>query len=98
LPLDPKVVVYELIGKEWYQWNSHGSSAPNKIDDVKVIVYRNISLDKVKEMYPVVVGQQDYRYLDYETAIKYLNKNAGEAYLKHLQTAKQKINKQLGDR
>jgi hypothetical protein len=96
--IGPQVAVYKLIGKEWYQWNSHGSPNPQTVDDVKVVVYRNISLDKVKEIYPVVIRKQDYRYLDYETAIKYLNKNAGEASLKNLQATKQKINEQLGDR
>jgi hypothetical protein len=96
--LGPQVAVYELIGKEWYQWTSHSSPNPQTVDDVKVVVYRNISLAKVKEMYPVVTGKQDYRYLDYATAIKYLNKSAGEPYLKHLQATKQKINEQLGDR
>jgi hypothetical protein len=94
--LGPQVAVYELIGFEWYQWNNHGGSDPNEVDDVKVVVYRNVSLDKVKEMYPVVVGKQDYRYLDYETAIEYLNKNEGEPYLKHLQATKQKVMEQLG--
>jgi len=63
--LGPQVAVYELIGFEWYQWNNHGGSNPNEVDNVKVVVYRNVSLDKVKEMYPVVVRKQDYRYLDY---------------------------------
>jgi hypothetical protein len=95
--LGPQIAVYELIGKEWYQWNSHGGSHPHEIDDVKVVIYRNISLDRVKEMYPVVVRQKDYRYLDYETAIKYLNKNEGEPYLKHLQVTKKKVIEQLSD-
>jgi hypothetical protein len=94
--LGPQAAVYELIGKEWYQWNNHGGSDPNEVDDVKVVVYRNVSLEKVKEIYPVVVGKQDYRYLDYETAIKYLNKNEGEPYLEHLQATKQKVIEQLG--
>jgi hypothetical protein len=94
--LGPQAAVYELIGMEWYQWNNHGGSDPREVDDVKVVVYRNVSLDKVKEMYPVVVGKQDYRYLDYETAIKYLSKNEGEPYLEHLQATKRKVIEQLG--
>jgi hypothetical protein len=94
--LGPQVAVHELIGYEWYQWNSHGDSDPNKFDDVKVVVYRNIPLEKVKEMYPVIVGKQDYRYLDYEAAINYLNKMEGEPYLEHLQKTKKKIVEQLG--
>ena len=94
--LGPQVAVHGLIGYEWYQWNSHGDSDPNKDDDVKVVVYRNIPLEKVKEMYPVIVGKQDYRYLDYEAAINYLNKNESEPYLEHLQKTKKKIVEHLG--
>lgn len=94
--LGPQVAVHELIGYEWYQWNSHGDSDPNKEADVKVVVYRDIPLEKVKEMYPVIVGKQDYRYLSYEAAINYLNKNEGEPYLEHLQKTKKKIVEQLG--
>jgi hypothetical protein len=94
--LGPQVAVHELIGYEWYQWNNHGDSDPNKDDDVKIVVYRNIPLEKVKEMYPVIVGKQDYRYLDYEAAINYLNKNEHEPYLEHLQKTKKKIVDQLG--
>lgn len=90
------MAVYELIGKEWYQWNNHGGSDPNEVDDVKVVVYRNVSLDKVREMYPVVMGKQDYRYLDYEIAIKYLNKNEGEPYLERFEATKRKVIEQLG--
>jgi hypothetical protein len=94
--LGPQVAVHGLIGYEWYQWNNHGDSDPNKDDDVKVVVYRNIPLEKVKEMYPVIVGKQDYRYLDYEAAINYLNKNEGEPYLEHLRKTKKKIIEHLG--
>jgi hypothetical protein len=34
-------------------------------------------------MYPVVIGKQDYRYLDYEIAIKYLDKRTGETSSGH---------------
>jgi len=94
--LGPQVLVYELIGYEWYQWNSHGDSDPNTIDDVKVVVYRNIPLEKVKEIYPVIKGKQDYRYLDYETAIDYINKNIDKSYLEHLARTKKKIIARLG--
>jgi hypothetical protein len=94
--LGPQVAVHDLIGFEWYQWNNHGGSDPNKEDDVRVVVYRNITLDKVKEMYPVIVGKQDYRYLNYEAAISYLNENEREPYLEHLRKTKKKIIEQLG--
>ena len=94
--LGPQVAAHELIGYEWYQWNSHGDPDPKKFDDVKVVVYRNISLEEVKGMYPVVVGKQDYRYLNYEAAINYLNEKEGEPYLGHLRQTKKKIIERLG--
>ena len=56
----------------WYQWNSQGPDDPNARDDVRVVVYRNISPDEVKRMYPVVEEKQDYRYLDYQSALSLL--------------------------
>ena len=68
----PQVVTHEQIGMGWYQWNSQGPDDPNASDDVKVVVYRNISVDEVKRMYPVIKGKQDYRYLEYQSALKLL--------------------------
>src|SRR5216117_3865871 len=50
----PQVMSYEQIGKEWYQWNSQGPDDLNSRDDIKVVVYRNVSLDEVKRKYPVI--------------------------------------------
>jgi hypothetical protein len=68
----PQVVSHEHIGMGWYQWNSQGPDDPNARDDVKVVVYRNISPDEVKRMYPVIAEKQDYRYLEYESALSLL--------------------------
>jgi hypothetical protein len=94
--LGPQAAVFELIGFQWYQWNGHGSDDPTTIDDIKVVVYRNISFAKVKEMYLVIEGKQDYRYLDYTIAMAYLTQYENEPILKHLQTTKKKIIAQLG--
>jgi hypothetical protein len=68
----PQVVTHEKIGMGWYQWNSQGPDDPNSSDDVRVVVYRNISVDEVKRMYPVIEGKQDYRYLEYQPALSLL--------------------------
>src|SRR6267378_3720349 len=70
----PQVMSYELIGKEWYQWNSQGPDDPNARDDIKVVVYRNVSVDEVRRKYPVIEKQQDYRYLEYQPALDLLKK------------------------
>jgi hypothetical protein len=41
--------------------------------DVKVVVYRDIPLDEVKRIYPVIPDKQDFRYLDYQSALKLLS-------------------------
>ena len=56
----------------WYQWNSQGPDDPNASDDVKVVVYRNISVDEVERTYPVIKEKQDYRYLEYQSALSLL--------------------------
>lgn len=95
--IGPSVLVYELIGNEWYQWNKHGDSDPNSIDNVEVVVYRNISLEAVKKLYPVnEKTKSDYRYLEYKTALDYLNEHEDEEYLEHLRTTKKKIIENLG--
>ena len=76
----PQAMSYEQIGKEWYQWNSQGPDDPNARDDIKVVVYRNVSLDEVKRKYPVIEGQQDYRYLEYQAALHFLKKYEGDPF------------------
>lgn len=70
----PQVLAYETIGFQWYQWNSSGDSDPKKIDTIKVVVYWHEPLDGIKEKYPVDYKRnKDYRYLPFESAIKYLD-------------------------
>jgi len=76
----PQVVSYKLLGMEWYQWNSQGPDDPNANDDVKVVVYRNVPLEEVKKLYPVVIGTQDYRYLEYKVALDLLNKYETDSF------------------
>jgi len=70
----PPSMSYHLLGQEWWQWEAHGDSKPGKYYDVKVIVYRNTPLDKVKKAYPVIREKnRDYRYLEYDEALNYLD-------------------------
>jgi hypothetical protein len=99
----PQVVAHEWLGMEWYQWNSHGSDDPNEEDDIRVVIYRDVPLDEVKKIYPVVVGKQDYRYLEYGAALDLLSKYESDSFWdKHPETrelmrqTKRKILEQLG--
>lgn len=96
----PQAAAHELIGFEWYQWNSHGSSRPSETDDVKVVVYRNTSLDDVRRQYPVIHERQDYRYVRYDDALAYCDRLVGEHpdLLGHLRETKRKIIAHLGQK
>jgi hypothetical protein len=99
----PQVMSYELIGMEWYQWNSQGPDDPNASDEVKVVVYRKIPLKEVKRRYPVIEGKQDYRYLEYQAALDLLHKYEADPFWneypqtrEQMKQTKEKILEQLG--
>jgi hypothetical protein len=100
----PQSMSYELLGMEWYQWNTQGPDDPNANDDVKVIVYRNVPLEEVKKDYPVVEGKQDYRYLRYKAALDLLNKYEADSFWdqypetrERMRQTKKRILEQLGE-
>ena len=74
----PPTMSGKLLGVEWFQWLPHGDSRPRKYD-VKVIVYRDVSLLDVKNNYPVSSNLNiDYRYIHYSDAVIYFNDNITE--------------------
>ena len=93
----PQVIAYEIIGMQWWQWQSHGDSRPRKYD-IKVAVYKNTNLQTVKEKYPVIPEkEQDYRYLHYDKAMDYLNsiikEDAIPRVTKKLKETREKLSK-----
>ncbi|MFV1985132.1 MAG: hypothetical protein ACC657_16405 [Thiohalomonadales bacterium] len=96
----PQVISNHVLGMGWWQWQNHGASRP-KLYDIKVVVYRNIELHKIKKTYPIdPIAKKDYRYFRYSDAIKYLNKhikdNVMEELTKQLKRTKKKITSHLG--
>lgn len=73
----PQVMTYELIGYEWNQWKSEGHKLPDDVE-VKVVVYRNKAESAIKKEYPVIRGKSDYRYIEYNQAMQFLEKNIKE--------------------
>ena len=69
----------ELIGAHYWQWwESSIHSRPIKFD-IKIVVYRNIRLDKIKELFPVnEKAEKDYRYVHYDKAIKWFDKTLND--------------------
>jgi hypothetical protein len=82
----PQAAAYELLGMEWWQWQSHGESRPQAYN-IKVVVYKDVTLDSVKQKYPVVQEQlKDYRYVSYNDAIQYLDNIIQENLMPELTT------------
>lgn len=91
----PQVIANEMIGMEWWQWQSHGESRPT-VYDVKIVVFQNIPLKEVKKLYPVNPDmEKDYRYLKYEKALGFLNAkiddNVMETVTSVLETTRTKL-------
>ena len=91
----PPVIANELIGMDWWQWQSHGEPVPQNYD-IKVIVYQGIDLQILKKRYPVVPEKEkDFRYVSYDDAVQYLDKhiddNVLEATTKTLKATRQRI-------
>ncbi|MCL2523605.1 MAG: hypothetical protein FWF20_02130 [Betaproteobacteria bacterium] len=96
LPYDafgPQVIAYLLIGFEWYQWDNHGDSSPITEYDVRVVIYRDIPLYQVRKQFPVIIGQQDYRYISYHDALAHCDRHLREdsQLFAHLKQTKQLI-------
>ncbi|MDN3639179.1 hypothetical protein QWY82_10190 [Simiduia curdlanivorans] len=101
LDFGPQVIASEVIGNEWWQWQPHGDSRPRAYD-VKVVVFKQVSIKEVMQKYPVNQGmEKDYRYIDYEQASTYLddriNENVIEDVTARLQETKRKIIAALGE-
>lgn len=91
----PQVIAYEIIGMEWWQWNEHGDSRPTQYD-IRVVVYMNTSLEEIERRYPIIENEkQDFRYLEYQEAIEYLNnkieENAVPSVTERLKTTLNKL-------
>jgi hypothetical protein len=70
-----QAMAYELIGYQWYQWNSHGDPNPDTQYNIKVVVYKDFKLKEVKHLYPIHKDLRwDYRYIEYTKVIEYCNK------------------------
>lgn len=74
----PQAIAYELIGFNWYQWDCSGCGNLREQHDIRIVVYHNINLAKVKELYPIIIGKTDYRYVEYNESISFLNKKIVE--------------------
>lgn len=96
----PQAAAYELLGYEWPQWETQGSDDPTaEAAEIGVIVYRDLSLSAVQQRYPVIRGQQDYRYVTYDQAVDYCDRMLKESgdVLPHLKQTRRTIEMHLGE-
>lgn len=72
----PQVMAWETLGGQWWQWDMNAQSEPILEHSIHVVVYDDAPISQVQERFPVnKLKQQDFRYLDARTAIRYLNRN-----------------------
>lgn len=75
----PSAMSFQLIGYPWWQWQSEGDGNPDTHYNVQVVVYKDTSLQKIEAAYPVSEAEKkDYRYIEYDQAISYLNTNLND--------------------
>lgn len=84
----PQATAHDLIGMEWWQWDTHGDNRPREYP-IKVIVYWNQSLEETKKRFTVDRGRElDFRYVSYSLAIQYLENTIKELQESGLSTAR----------
>ena len=85
-----QAMAHELIGSEWWQWDSHGDSDPEVKYPIRVVVYWEQTLDETKIAYPVYKrARQDFRYVKRSQATAYLEKAQKELAGEHFSWAEE---------
>ena len=70
----PQVSSYELIGQEWWQWESHGDSRPREYP-IKVVVFWDQTREDTAKRHPVDREKlQDFRYVEYSKAVTHMER------------------------
>ncbi len=71
----PESAASEIIGKQHWQWKAGPEGAAPESFDIKVIVYRDATVAELTEDFPLIeTKRMDPRYLEYDDAIAYLDK------------------------
>jgi len=72
----PHAMAWETIGGQWWQWDPHVKNESMHEAAIKVIVYHETSIRRIKARFPVDESKlMDFRYLDSKESIRYLTKN-----------------------
>ncbi|MEW6302556.1 MAG: hypothetical protein AB1705_03740 [Verrucomicrobiota bacterium] len=75
--MGPQIMAHEIIGYEWFQWHTHGDPDPRKTDPIMVVIYDKLPFSEIRKRYPVSQKDLlDYRYLNLQKALLYLDRYA----------------------
>lgn len=69
----PDVMARELLGPQWWSWARACCFEPNDKFDIRVVVYRDRALADVRARYPTIENESDYRYVERDAALRYLD-------------------------
>ncbi len=69
----PQVLASRLIGMDWWSWEAGGSFEPTDSFDVRVVVFRDRTVEQVAARYPTIEKASDYRLVSRESALRYLD-------------------------
>jgi hypothetical protein len=64
----------EMLGPEWWSWAHACCFAPDDQFDVRVVAYHGRALADVRARYPTVENAADYRYVERDVALRYLDR------------------------
>lgn len=70
----PQAAAYELIGMEWWQWDSHGDERDQDYP-IKVVVFWNRTRKEIAKRHPLDRAKlQDFRYVEYARAVPHMQR------------------------
>src|ERR1700722_5054387 len=74
----PHGMAHNLLGSEWWSWDRGGSFEPCDEFDVRVVVEEGGATGAPPRRYPTVKGASDYRLVDRESALRYLDSQSAD--------------------
>ena len=70
----PQAAAHELIGMEWWQWESHGDDKDRDYP-IKVVVFWDQTLEEISKVHPVdKMKLQDFRYVECSKAVLHMER------------------------
>jgi len=93
----PQRLAGDLLGPRQWQWAD--SEAPDPAPDIRVVVYRGRSLERMRRRFPVQpLSERDFRYVEYDDALAYLRREVDDRRLhRRLYRTRNRILAALGE-